>query len=399
MDCRKRLWGCRLRRMRDRPWEPGMVSGAPVQQLRWLDLQLFAGDEDKTEEPTPHRLREARKKGQVMKSMEVNAAINLLGMLFFLVIFWRYFLKLFDTLLYHYLRELPGMAIDHLSAITLFHFSVEKFAGFVAPVLAVSLLLGVASNLLQVGFLASGEAIKPQLSRINPAEGFKRIFSRRSLFELLKSLLKIVIVAVVCFLYLRGQFPSLLLLLGEETGVVTLVFKEVLQGLGWRVAAVFLFLAVLDFIYQRIEFMKNLKMSHKEIRDEYKQLEGDPLVRSRLREKQRELARSRSLADVPDSTVVVTNPTELSVALRYHQDEDEAPVVVAKGAGRLARRIREIADEHDIPIIENPPVARRLYKDVSLGETIPVELYQAVAEIMAMVLRLQEREKRKKARV
>jgi flagellar biosynthesis protein FlhB len=187
--------------------------------------------------------------------------------------------------------------------------------------------------------------------------------------------------------------------LGEETGVVTLVFKEVLQGLGWRVAAVFLFLAVLDFIYQRIEFMKNLKMSHKEIRDEYKQLEGDPLVRSRLREKQRELARSRSLADVPDSTVVVTNPTELSVALRYHQDEDEAPVVVAKGAGRLARRIREIADEHDIPIIENPPVARRLYKDVSLGETIPVELYQAVAEIMAMVLRLQEREKRKKARV
>jgi flagellar biosynthesis protein FlhB len=218
MDCRKRLWGCRLRRMRDRPWEPGMVSGAPVQQLRWLDLQLFAGDEDKTEEPTPHRLREARKKGQVMKSMEVNAAINLLGMLFFLVIFWRYFLKLFDTLLYHYLRELPGMAIDHLSAITLFHFSVEKFAGFVAPVLAVSLLLGVASNLLQVGFLASGEAIKPQLSRINPAEGFKRIFSRRSLFELLKSLLKIVIVAVVCFLYLRGAISFAPFTLGGGNG-------------------------------------------------------------------------------------------------------------------------------------------------------------------------------------
>jgi flagellar biosynthetic protein FlhB len=399
MNRRKHFWEWYWRKIQNKAGRPGAENCTMTLPARRLDLQLFAGDEDKTEEPTPHRLREARKRGQVMKSMEANSAINLLGMLFFFVIFWGYFLKLFRTLLYHYLRELPGIVIDDLSAVALFRFSLEQFAGFAAPILAVSLLLGFASNLLQVGFLASGEAIKPQLSRINPAEGFKRIFSRRSLFELIKSLLKIAIIAIVCFLYLRGQFPSLLLLLGEETGVITSVFKQVLQGLGWRVAAVFFLLAALDFIYQRTEFMKNLKMSHKEIRDEYKQLEGDPLVRSRLREKQRELARSRSLADVPDSTVVVTNPTELSVALRYRQGEDEAPVVVAKGAGRLALRIREIAGEHDIPIIQNPPIARRLYKDVSLGETIPVELYQAVAEIMALVLRLQEREKRKRARI
>ena len=169
--------------------------------------------------------------------------------------------------------------------------------------------------------------------------------------------------------------------------------------MGWRVAAVFFLLAALDFISQRIEFKRNLKMSLKEIKDEYKQLEGDPQVRARLREKQREIARARSLADVPDSTVVVTNPTELAVALRYRQGEDEAPVVVAKGARRLAQKIREIAREHDIPIIQNPPVARRLYNDVSIGDAIPLELYQAVAEILALVYRLQEREKRKRTRL
>lgn len=365
--------------------------------VRCLDLQLFAGEEDKTEEPTPHRLREARKRGQVMKSMEANSALNMLGMLFFFVIFCGYFMKRFNTLFYHYLRELPGTVVDDISAEAICRFSLEQFAGFAAPVLAVSLLLGLTSNLLQVGFLFSSEAIKPQFSRINPAEGFKRIFSRRSLFELVKSLLKVGIIAVVCYSYLQGQIEPMLLLLGEEMGVITAAFGQVLKGLGWRVAVVFFVLALLDFIYQRMEYKRNLKMSRKEIKDEYKQLEGDPLVRSRLREKQREIARARSLADVPDSTVVVTNPTELAVALRYRQGEDEAPVVVAKGAGRLAQRIREIAREHDIPIIQNPPVARLLYKDVSPGETIPVELYQAVAEILALVYRLQEREKRKRA--
>lgn len=385
------------RRRKKAGW-PGAESSAAI-SARFLDLQLFAGEEDKTEEPTPHRLREARKRGQVMKSMEANSALNLLGMLFFFVIFWRYFLNLFHTLFNHYLRQIPGTVIDDISAISLFHFSMEQFAGFAAPILAVSLLLGLVSNLLQVGFLVSSEAIKPQLSRINPAEGFKRIFSRRSLFELAKSLLKVGIIGAVCYDYLRNQFEPLLLLLGEEAGVITSAFVQVLQGLGWRVAAVFFLLAALDFIYQRIEYMRNLKMSRKEIKDEYKQLEGDPLVRSRLREKQREIARARGLADVPDSTVVVTNPTELAVALRYRQGEDEAPLVMAKGAGRLARRIREIAKEHDIPIIQNPPVARRLYKDVSIGAAIPIELYQAVAEILAMVYRLQEKVKRKRTRI
>ncbi|NLX92230.1 MAG: flagellar biosynthesis protein FlhB [Firmicutes bacterium] len=377
---------------------PGAESSTAISP-RFLDLQLFAGEEDKTEKPTPHRLREARKRGQVMKSMEANSAINLLGMLFFFIIFWRYFLNLFQTLFTHYLRQIPGTVIDDISTRSLFHFSMEQFAGLTAPILAVSLLLGFVSNILQVGFLVSSEALKPQLSRISPVEGFKRIFSRRALFELVKSLLKVSIIGAVCYIYLKDQFEPLLLLLGEEASAVTAAFVQVLQGLGLRVAAVFFLLAALDFIYQRMEYLRNLKMSRKEIKDEYKQLEGDPLVRSRLREKQREMARARSLADVPDSTVVVTNPTELAVALRYRQGEDEAPVVVAKGAGRLARRIREIAREHDIPIIQNPPVAQRLYKDVSIGAAIPIELYQAVAEILAMVYRLQEKVKGKRTRI
>ena len=359
-------------------------------------MQLFAGEEDKTEEPTPHRLREARKRGQVMKSMEANSAINLLGMIFFFVIFWRYFLQGFQTLLYHFIREVtPGLSMDYNSARALFAFTLERFVGLAAPAMAVALLLGITSNILQVGFLSSSEALKPQLSRINPAEGFKRIFSRRALFEMLKSLLKICIIGFVCYTYMRNQLAPLLLLIGAETGVIVASFVRVLQGLAWRVAAVFFFLAALDFIYQRLEYNRNLKMSRKEIKDEYKQLEGDPLVRSRLREKQRELARARSLADVPGSTVVVTNPTELAVALRYHQGEDAAPVLVAKGAGRMAKRIREIATESHVPIMQNPPLARALFKNVDIGQSIPVELYQAVAEMLAFVFQLQERERRR----
>jgi len=363
-----------------------------------LDLQLFAGEEDKTEDPTPHRLREARKKGQVMKSMEANSAVNLLGMCFFFLLLWRYFMKGFQSFFTHYMREeLPAVVSSGISPETVHIFPLQLFAGYAAPILAVSLLLGVTANIMQVGFLNSSEAIKPQLSRINPVEGFKRIFSRRSLFEMVKSVLKVIVIGWVSYTFIRNNVAPILRLSGQDEWLVLAAFVQILQGLALRVAAVFFFLAALDFIYQRLEYKRNLKMSRKEIKDEYKQIEGDPLVRSRLREKQRELARARSLADVPTSTVVVTNPTHLAVALRYRQGMDEAPVVVAKGAGRLAARIREIAEEHDIPLMENPPLARALYKDVSIGESIPAELYQAVAEILAVVFRLQERAKRKRA--
>ena len=360
-----------------------------------LNLQFFADQsEDKTEEPTPHRLREARRRGQVFKSMEMNAAVNMLGMALFFLIFWEYFMDGFYAIFQYYMRDLPVEVVGNFSADYITTFSLYRYITLAAPFLLVAMFLGVASNLMQVGFLVSSEVLKPQANRLNPAEGAKRIFSRRALFELAKSLIKIIIVGAVCFFYLRGELSELLVLAGQDINALTSSFGRVLLGLAFRVAAVFFFISFLDFLYQRYEYWKNLRMSRREVKEEHKQLEGDPHVRSKLREKQRNMVQQRSLEDVPDSTVVVTNPTELSIALRYEEEVDSAPVVAAKGSGRLATRIREIARENDIPVIEDPPLAQVLYNQVEIGQEIPVELYQAVAEILAVVYRMKEQESR-----
>lgn len=359
-----------------------------------LDLQLFAEGEDKTEQPTPHRLREARKRGQVMKSMELNAAINMAGMVAFFLLFWPFFQDGLFAMLNHYLGVLTLEVISGEFPIHMIvHLSLHQYMGLILPFLVVAFILGFFSNVIQVGFLVSTESLKPQLNRLNPVEGFKRILSRRSLFEMVKSVLKVVIFALVGYFYLRSQLPPLLLLLGQEMWVSAGMLARVLVGLAFRVAALFFVLAIIDFIYQRHEFIKNLRMSRRDVKDEYKQLEGDPHVRSRLKERQRAMARERSVAQVPDATVVVTNPTELAVALRYEEQENEAPVVLAKGAGVLAQRIREVARDHDVPVVQNPPVARLLYREVDIGEEIPANLYQAVAEILALVYRMQEKER------
>ncbi len=382
VSCKK--WEYRL-------WHQPSGAGQRACPTGRLNLQLFNQQEDKTEEATPHRRREARKRGQVMKSMEMNSAVNMLGMIFFFVVFWRYFYDGLTDMLSHYLRHFMNLGVDPASMSSLAQFSLEQFLMLTVPFLAVAFFLGLLANVMQVGFLVSTEVIKPQANRLNPVEGFKKIFSRRSLFEMVKAVLKVVIVGAVSYLYLREELPVLLLLLGQEIGVITSLTGQVIMGLGFRVAGVFLFLALLDFIYQRYEHNKNLKMSRREVKDEYKQLEGDPYIRSKQRERQRAISQERSIAEVPDATVVVTNPTEIAVALKYNEKEDHAPVVVAKGAGRLAQQIREVARDHEIPIIQNPPVARVLFAQAELGEEIPMDLYQAVAEILAMVYRLQEK--------
>ena len=370
----------------------------PVFKRRLLNLQLFADGEDKTEEPTPHRRREARKRGQVMKSLEVNAAVNLLGMVFLGAFCWLYYLRSITALLHYFLREFTVPADFDLSFCAgLLQFTLGRYLLLVAPFLLVALFLGVFSNLLQVGFLVSAEVIRPQINRLNPVEGLKRIFSRRALFELVKSLLKVSIIGAVSYFYLRSRFSALLLLLGQEGGVFAAVFGEVLLGLAFRVAGVFLFLAVLDYLFQRAEFQKDLRMTRRELQEELKHMEGDPHLRARLRERQRAIAQQRDLARVPEATVVITNPTAIAVALRYQEKEHQAPVVIAKGAAEIARRIKELAGENNVPVIQDPPVARLLFTKVEVGEEIPVDLYQAVAEILALVYRLQEKKRRQQS--
>ena len=274
----------------------------------------------------------------------------------------------------------------NLNAITMAAFA--DFFLFMAPIFAMSILAGLAVNYLQVGFLFTTEPLNPQFNRLNPAEGFKKIASKRSVFELAKSLLKVVMVGLVGFLFVRGNLDTLLSTLYQDAEGVWETIRSLSLTLALRIGLLFLVLSVMDYIYQRFEHNQSQKMSKQDVKEEHKQMEGDPQLKGQLRERQRSIATQRMMQDVPEATVVITNPTELAVAIRYREDQDEAPTVVAKGAALMAKRIRDTAREHGVPVMENKPVARMLYDQVEIGQDIPVDLYQVVAEILALVYKL-----------
>lgn len=361
----------------------------PIRQRRILPIHLQFFAEEKTEEPTPKRRREAREKGQVAKTHEFSTSLLiLLG---------------FASLL-----GLSGFIADRMLALTrrtwlnapeTLDFSVSSIYEFfrqlvwdglllMGPIFLVAVVVGVGANLAQVGFLLTGEPLKPKLERINPLNGMKRIFSKRALVELLKAILKVTLVAGVAWSVLRGNielFPNLMLM--RPLDAIALVGQLILR-LGLWTGGAMLVIALADYGFQRYELNQSLRMTKKEVRDEHKQMEGDPLVRSRLRQKQREIASRRMMNEVPTADVVITNPLHLAVALRYKPAEDEAPVLIAKGAGHVAERIRAIAKEHGIPIVRNVDLARTLFNAVPVGGMIPEELYRAVAEVLAFVYRL-----------
>jgi len=355
-------------------------------------LFLFFQDSgDKTEEPTPHRLREARKKGQVFKSMELNSAINILGVMSLFFVFSAVAFQGIEEVFNLFLGNLLALPLTLGNAQTVLWEGVTRYFTIMAPIFAVALLLGVVSNVVQVGFLVSTEQMAPKLNRLNPLEGLKKIASKKALFEMVKALLKIGIISTVAFLYIRSRMDDLMLLINQTAAASLQAFWNIMTILGILVGVVFLFLAFMDYIYQRYEHKVSLKMSRKEIKDEFKHMEGDPLIRSKIKEKQRALAKERMMQEVPAADVVITNPTEIAVALVYDEGNDSAPRLVAKGVEVLAQRIREIAVEHDIAIVENPSVAQMLWKKTEIGDEIPIELYQVVAEIMAMVYRMREK--------
>ncbi|MFA5536021.1 MAG: flagellar biosynthesis protein FlhB [Bacillota bacterium] len=356
--------------------------------LEAIDLQLFA-DSEKTEEATPHRKQEARKKGQVAKSTDLNAALGLLVVMLMVFALKDYFLKyilgFLDLTLGHWLSQ-------PLSQENLGHLGTEMTATYfnlMAPLFIAAVSIGILSNAGQVGLKISTESIKPKLSHLNPIQGFKRMFSRRSLVELAKSLFKIILVGFISFKIIVGALENLLFLVDMQVFQSVQLVAGVIFKIGMAVISAFLVIAILDYIFQRYEYKRNIRMSKQEVKEEYKQLEGDPLLRARLREKQRQLALHRMMHSIPEATVIVTNPTHLAVALQYQSGlKDRAPILLAKGAGTIAARIKEKAAEHQIPIMEDKPVARFLYQHVDIGQEIPPELYQAVAEILAILYRM-----------
>lgn len=358
-------------------------------QLTALSLQLFNGEE-KTEEPTAKRREEARQKGQAAHSNEINGAIILLCGFAALRYGGAFMYQDMAAYMRTMLSELSRADLTITAVTVLARDFIVLFLKLMAPVALSVLVAGVACSFLQVGPMFTVAPLQPSWEKINPISGWQRLFSRRSLVELAKAVVKVAVVSIFIYRFIvleAGQIPGLVD--ADLTGALVMTANLTTQ-LIWQIGAVLLILAAGDYFFQWWDFKQSLKMSRQEIKEEMKQTEGNPQVKGRLRERQRALAMRRMMQEVPTADVVVTNPTHYAVALKY-QLTYPAPLVVAKGQGLVAARIKEIAQAHNVAIVENKPLARALYVAVEVGEAIPEELYQAVAEVLAYVYRLKRK--------
>jgi flagellar biosynthetic protein FlhB len=345
--------------------------------------------QEKTERATPKRRQDARKKGQVAQSREVPSAMILmasLGIFYFAGSWILWNLSDFFTGVY---QNIGTVHLDDITAVRIFSLEVfKKLLVILLPFLLPILIAGLIANLFQVGFEMHGEAVSPRFSKLNPILGFKRLVSLRSLVELAKSVLKIICIGSIAYLLIRGEMQAFPELIHQGTGQILLFIAKVAFKICFCVCLAVIALAVLDFLYQRWQYEQDLKMTRQEVEDERKQTHGDPRIKARIRGIQLELARRRMMEAVPQADVVITNPTHLAIALKFKAEAMIAPRVLAKGAGFIAERIKVIAEENNIPVVENKPLARALYKMVDIDDYIPVELYRAVAEVLAYVYRL-----------
>lgn len=347
--------------------------------------------EDRTEAATPKRREEAREKGTVAKSTEVNSVLVLLSGTITLYIFSHWMYGEFSGLLINSFRGLNTPVNGVGDVLVLLRDAVMRTLLISMPVVGIVLAMGLAANYIQVGILFTGKPLIPDLKKIDPISGAKRLFALRGLVELAKNLAKLTVIGLVAYLSVRGEFEKMVMLGNMGVGVI---WKTMLLTGFWiimKVCMVLVIIAILDYMFQKYEFEKNLRMSKQEIKEERKQMEGDPQVKSRIRGLQREMARRRMMQEVPRATVVVTNPTHLAIALRYEPDESEAPMVLAKGKDLLAQRIKDIARENDVPLVEDKPLARAMYDKIEVGSEIPLEFFTAIAEILAYVYRLKNK--------
>ena len=344
-------------------------------------------DQDKTEPASPKKRADARKKGNVPQSREIPSVAVLLAALSVFYFGGDWMLGQLTDLTQFILRQVGDMPLDVQSAQSLLLILFERIIIVMAPLMGVVAFAGVVSNVAQFGFLMKEDTFTPDITKLNPLNGFKRLFSLRSGMELVKSVVKVAIIGGIACGILKGEIKPISALCELSIPEILNYIGRVSMKLGFYISLVLIVLAALDYFFQRWQYEHDLRMSKQEVKDEYKQREGDPMVRSRIRSAQREMAMRRMMAAVPEATVVITNPTHLAIALKFDRSM-QAPMVVAKGAGHVAERIREIAGRHDIPIVEQKPLARTLYKQVEIGQYIPAELYHAVAEILAYVYRL-----------
>ncbi len=346
--------------------------------------------QEKTEEPTARRLAEARKKGDIAKSMEVPSAAVLLIGLMTLYFLGGFLLERFMLVLHYYLGHLHTINIIPVNMPMMTREAMIQFSIMVGPMMGVILVTALVANFAQVGFLFSTEKITPKFEKIDPIKGFGKIFSMQTLANTVKSIAKLIIVGYVAYAEVKKSMDEIIPLMDQEVIEILFFYTRIAFWIFLKSALIIALLAALDYAFQRWQFMKKMKMTKQEVKEEAKMTEGDPHVKGRIRSIQMEMARKRMMTELPDADVVITNPTRLAVALRYDNDSMTAPIVVAKGAGVIAKRIREVAKEHKVPIVEDKPLARALFKTVDLNETVPENLFQAVAEVMAYVYKLRQ---------
>ncbi len=366
----------------------------PEKLLLPLNLQFFAQDGEggeKTEPATEKKLKDARKEGKVAKSKELTAAFDLIVLFLVLKIFISYvgerMLDLFtDT--YARIGEFVRVNREGVTSVavsSLFMNLVVKFLLIVLPFFLIGMLISFLVSVVQVGWQVSSKPMQPNLSKFNPINGFKRIVSKDSLFELVKSIIKVAVIIYIAYSSIKNDMNSLFVLYDLPLKTAIAYVGELIINVGLKISIVYLIVGLADFIYQKHKFKEEMKMTKQEVKDEFKNTEGNPEIKGRQRRKMQEVSQRRMMQDVPKADVVITNPTHLAVAIMYDAQVSKAPVVLAKGADYLAAKIKEIAKDSQIEIVENKPLARMLYHNVDIGAEIPPELYQAVAEVLAMV--------------
>jgi flagellar biosynthesis protein FlhB len=346
---------------------------------------MAGGNDNKTEKPTSRRLQKAREKGQIARSKEIPSAAVLFGSLLILFYFGNTIVQTLELEMRNMLRVQipPELTIIYLSS--LLRGVALRVSFILVPVMLAIVALSIGSNVLQGGFLVSSEAIKFKFNQLNPVSGIKRLFSKNSLMQLAKSLVMVMVVSIISYQVVSKYIPLYPRLVLMNANQLLYWTATISYEIFIRVAVLLVILAIADYCFQKYQFTEQLKMSKQEVKDEHKDMDGDPMIKGRIRRMQREMARKRMMNDVPTADVIITNPTHYSVALSYKVNSMEAPKVVAKGVGFLALKIRELAQQHGIPLVENRPLAQTLYKTVNIGEYIPANLFKAVAEILAYV--------------
>lgn len=370
---------------------------AEVNYILCYDLQWFAQDGEggeKTEPATQKKLDDARKEGKVAKSKELTSAFMLIALFLILKIFISYIGENLVNIFSIVYRRIGGYVNPGE-----FGFTSQAVAAFtmqmliqillsVWPFFLIGVVIAILVSIVQVGWKVSAKPMEPKLSKFNPINGFKRIFSKESLFNLVMAIIKIVLIALIAYFSVRDKANDLFILYEISLKQAISLVGEIILDTGLKISLVYLIVGLVDFIYQKRKFSEDMKMTKQEVKDEYKNTEGDPQIKGRQRRKMQEASQRRMMQDVPKADVVITNPTHFAVALKYDANTGKAPVLLAKGEDYVALKIKEVAKENHVEIVENKPLARMIYHNVDIGAEIPPELYQAVAEVLATVYRM-----------